>query len=106
VVVFGATYLVQCPAGPWNGTLFLYSHGYVVPGSANPAQDEGDPVTGNWLLSHGFALAGSSYASTGWAIQQALPDQVATLDVFDQTYRTRTGRSPGDIRWAASSPRA
>jgi pimeloyl-ACP methyl ester carboxylesterase len=84
----GATYLIQCPAGPWNGTLFLYSHGYVTPGSANPAQDVGDPVTGGWLLSHGFALAGSSYASTGWAIQQALPDQAGTLDVFDQTYRT------------------
>ena len=28
------------------------------------------------MLSHGYALAGSSYASTGWAIQQALPDQV------------------------------
>jgi pimeloyl-ACP methyl ester carboxylesterase len=84
----GATYLIQCPAGEWNGTLFLYSHGYVVPGSANPAEDAGDPVTGNWLLSHGFALAGSSYASTGWAIQQALPDQVATLDVFGQKYRT------------------
>ena len=27
----GATYLIQCPAGTWNGTLFLYSHGYVVP---------------------------------------------------------------------------
>ena len=84
----GATYLLQCPAGAWNGTLFLYSHGYVVPGSANPAQDAGDPVTASWLLGHGFALAGSSYASTGWAIQQALPDQVSTLDVFDQAYRT------------------
>ncbi len=28
----GATYEIQCPSGPWNGTLFLYSHGYVVPG--------------------------------------------------------------------------
>ena len=28
----GAAYEIQCPAGPWNRTLFLYSHGYVVPG--------------------------------------------------------------------------
>jgi pimeloyl-ACP methyl ester carboxylesterase len=84
----GAAYLIQCPGGAWNGTLFLYSHGYVTPGSANPAQDVGDPVTANWLLSHGYALAGSSYASTGWAIQQALPDQIGTLDAFDQAYRT------------------
>jgi pimeloyl-ACP methyl ester carboxylesterase len=84
----GATYLIQCPGGTWNGTLFLYSHGYVPPGSANPAQDAGDLVTAGWLLSHGYALAGSSYASTGWAIQQALPDQIGTLDAFGQTYRT------------------
>ena len=36
----GATYLIEVPAN-WNGTLFLYSHGYVVPGSSNAAQDVG-----------------------------------------------------------------
>jgi opacity protein-like surface antigen len=102
----GATYLIQCPGGAWNGTLFLYSHGYVTPGSANPAQDAGDPVTASWLLSHGYALAGSSYASTGWAIQQALPDQVGTLDAFDQAYRTPGRTIAWVTRWAASSPRA
>jgi pimeloyl-ACP methyl ester carboxylesterase len=98
----GATYKVECPAGPWNGTLFLYSHGYAVPGSANRAQDAGDPVTAAWLLGHGYALAGSSYATTGWAIQQALPDQIGTLDAFDQAFRTPTrtvawGHSLGGI---------
>ena len=84
----GATYTIQCPAGAWNGTLYLYSHGYVVPGASNPATDVGDPVTGAWMLAHGYALAGSSYASTGWAIQQALPDQISTLNAFDATYGT------------------
>ena len=84
----GATYKIECPAGAWNGTLYLYSHGYVVPGASNPATDVGDPVTGAWMLAHGYALAGSSYASTGWAIQQALPDQISTLNVFDATYGT------------------
>jgi pimeloyl-ACP methyl ester carboxylesterase len=98
----GATFKIQCPAGAWNGTLFLYSHGYVVPGANNPAQDVADPVTGAWMLNHGFALAGSSYATTGWAIQQALPDQIATLNAFDRTYTapTRTvawGHSLGGI---------
>jgi Prolyl oligopeptidase family len=93
----GATYELQVPAN-WNGTLFLYSHGYVVPGSANPATDVGDPVTGGWLLSHGYALAGSSYASTGWAIQQALPDQIATLDAFDQ----QVGKPSQTIAWGHS----
>ena len=62
----GATYVIEVPAN-WNGTLFLYSHGYVVPGSANPAQDFAltDPATPTFMLANGFALAGSSYASTG-----------------------------------------
>ncbi|HUA27671.1 MAG TPA: prolyl oligopeptidase family serine peptidase [Streptosporangiaceae bacterium] len=93
----GATYLIQVPAN-WNCTLFLYSHGYVTPGSANPAQDVGDPVTGAWMLSQGYALAGSSYASTGWAIQQALPDQINTLNVFDQ----QVGRPSRTIAWGHS----
>jgi pimeloyl-ACP methyl ester carboxylesterase len=100
----GATYLIQCPAVAWNGTLLLYSHGYVAPGSTsgNPATDVGDPATGAYLLAHGFALAGSSYATEGWAIQQALPDQIGTLDVFDATYGTPTrtiawGHSLGGI---------
>jgi pimeloyl-ACP methyl ester carboxylesterase len=94
----GAAYKIECPAGTWNGTLFLYSHGYVVPGSPNPAQDVGDPVTHDWLLAHGFALAGSSYATTGWAIQQALVDQPATLDTFAQTY----GAPQRTIAWGHS----
>jgi len=93
-----ATYEIQCPAGPWNGTLFLYSHGYVVPGSPNPPQDAGDPVTAGWMLDHGYALAGSSYATTGWAIQQALPDQIATLDAFDQVF----GAPARTVAWGHS----
>ncbi len=93
----GATYEIQVP-GHWNGTLFLYSHGYVTPGSPNPATDAGDPVTGNWLLGHGYALAGSSYASTGWAIQQALTDQTHTIRVFDR----RVGTPLQTIAWGHS----
>lgn len=80
----GATYLLEVPS-PWNGTLLLYSHGYVVPGSPNPAQDVGDPFTRAFLLANGFALAGSSYAHTGWAIQEAFVDQIAVLDIFSGT---------------------
>ena len=94
----GATYRLQCPPGAWNGTLYLYSHGYVSPGSANPAQDVGDPVTAAWMLGHGYALAGSSYASTGWAIAQALPDQINTLDAFGSLY----GQPRTTVAWGHS----
>jgi len=93
----GATYLIEVPAN-WNGTLFLYSHGYVTPGSPNPAQDVGDPFTRFFMLSAGFALAGSSYATTGWAIQQALPDQIAVLDIFKLTI----GHPKATIAWGHS----
>ena len=93
----GATYLIQVPAN-WNGTLVLYSHGYVVPGSPNPATDVGDPITGAAMLAQGFALAGSSYASTGWAIQQALPDQISTLNIFD----SQVGHPKRTIAWGHS----
>src|ERR1700722_12619486 len=93
----GATYLIQVPAG-WNGTLVLYSHGYVTPGSPNPATDVGDPLTGAWLLSNGYAIAGSPYATTGWALQQAIPDQLATLNTFDR----RVGRPARTIAWGHS----
>ncbi len=95
----GATYLLECPAGAWNGTLYLYSHGYVSPtSSSNPAQDVGDPVTRAWMLGHGYALAGSSYASTGWAIAQALPDQINTLNTFDSLY----GQPKTTVAWGHS----
>jgi pimeloyl-ACP methyl ester carboxylesterase len=83
----GATYLLQVPS-KWNGTLLLYSHGYVPPGFSNPAVDVGDPITGAYLLDNGYALGGSSYASTGWAVQQALPDQIEVLDTFKKLVGT------------------
>ena len=97
----GATWLIEVPT-PWNGTLLLYSHGYVVPGRPNPAQDVGDSGTRAFLLANGFALAGSSYAHTGWALQEAIPDQLATLDEFTANFGapTRTiawGHSLGGI---------
>jgi pimeloyl-ACP methyl ester carboxylesterase len=93
----GATYLIEVPAN-WNGTLFLYSHGYVTPGSKNPAQDVGDPVTRLFMLSSGYALAGSSYATTGWAIHEALPDQIAVLDLF----KKMVGHPKRTIAWGHS----
>jgi len=77
----GATYVIDVPAN-WNNKLLLYSHGYVTPGSPNPAYDYGDGYTGYFYYTEGWALAGSSYATTGWAVHEAIPDQIATLDVF------------------------
>ena len=83
----GAEYRVETPAR-WNGTLVLFSHGYVpdVPGFppgillANRAETE------QWLLDHGFAVAGSDYQGRfGMLIEEALTDQMALLDWFEDT---------------------
>lgn len=94
----GATYVIQVPANWHHGTLFLYSHGYVPPGNANPAQDVGDPATGLFMLSSGFALAGSSYANTGWAVEEGLLDQIAVLEIFKRDF----GRPSRTIAWGHS----
>ncbi len=93
----GAKYKIEVPS-TWNGTLLLYSHGYVTPGSANPATDAGDGLTGAFLLSKGYALAGSSYATTGWALEQAIPDQIQTLDTFNAL----VGTPQRTIAWGQS----
>lgn len=80
-----AKYSIEVPAA-WNGTLFLYSHGYVAPGRVNLATDSPAAVISTWMLTHGYAIAGSSYSSTGWALEDAFKDQIAVLDLFNQRF--------------------
>ena len=49
-------------------------------------------------MSNGYALAGSSYAGTGWAVQDALHDQIAVLDTFDRL----VGHPSRTIAWGHS----
>lgn len=93
----GADYRIEVPAA-WNGTLVLYSHGYVAAGQSNPARDAPDSATAGWLLDHGYALAGSSYSSTGWALEDAFRDQIALLNAFEQ----QVGMPARTIAWGDS----
>jgi pimeloyl-ACP methyl ester carboxylesterase len=91
----GATYVIDVP-GTWNGSLLLFSHGYAR-GPDNPAhnvaRNEKDA-----LLAAGYALAGSSYARIGWAIEEAVPDQLATLDAF----AAAVGKPARTYAWGSS----
>jgi pimeloyl-ACP methyl ester carboxylesterase len=83
----GAKWVFDVPA-EWNGTVLLYSHGFN-PGPANPARNSPHAAgAADWLLQHGYAMIGSSYASVGWALQDAVPDQLATLQVFTKEIGT------------------
>ena len=95
----GANYTIAVPSN-WNGTLALYSHGYVFTTQPllNPAPDASDTASGAILLSKGDALAGSSYSQNGWAIQQAFHDQIVLLNYFDAT----CGQPTRTIAWGDS----
>ncbi len=93
----GAFYLIEVPSN-WNGTLVLYSPGYVFPGSPLTPQDAGDPLTEAALLQQGYALAGSSYSQNGWALQQAFHDQIALLNFYNAT----CGKPAHTIAWGHS----
>ncbi|MGP4042954.1 alpha/beta hydrolase family protein [Streptomyces sp. 2A115] len=93
----GATYVMDVPAG-WNGTVLLFSHGFRPPGGPNPAQNVTDAATRALLLKDGYALIGSSYAINGWAVEHAVPDQLATLDAFTD----RFGTAERTVAWGQS----
>jgi pimeloyl-ACP methyl ester carboxylesterase len=94
----GSTFKAEVPQD-WNGTLLLYSHGYVPPFVPNPpAETAGNRAVADELLADGYALAGSSYASNGWAVESALRDQIDLLDRF----RRRFGKPRRTIAWGHS----
>ena len=92
-----AAYSIEVPA-TWNGTLFLYSHGYVAPGGPNLAYAAPGADATAWLLGHDYAIAGSAYSSTGWALEDAFKDQIALLDYFT----THVGKPKRVIAWGHS----
>jgi hypothetical protein len=90
----GAAYEILMPE-KWNGTLLLYSHGYrpaqPFPPDFSPADTTAAPVPGwnygdkdlgNSLLSDGYALAGSSYSSNGWAVEDGVKAGEQLHDFF------------------------
>lgn len=92
----GAAWRIEIPAA-WNGTLLLYSHGYGG-GPSYPLRTALTPAIGKELLSRGYALAASSYAQDGWAVESALSDQIALLDLFTG----RHGKPKRTIAWGES----
>ena len=90
----GALWRITVPVH-WNGTLLIYSHGYAPLVQAPALAPRGlEP----WLLQHGYALAASSYARAGWAVAEAVPDQLATLKKFTASI----GRPQRTIAWGES----
>ncbi len=70
----GAPFRIDMPA-KWNGVLLVYYHGY----SETPvtfAKDKPNRMGSGWA-SAGYAVAQSGYSTTGWAVEQAVPETEA-----------------------------
>src|SRR5439155_249630 len=94
----GATYLIEVPT-PWNGTLLLYSHGYVVPGRSNPARDVG---TWNQALDSQFALQQLLPGGTGLQIAH-ITNPGANLNNAEGLIATAQQTPAGRARLALAS---
>lgn len=98
----GAKYSIKLPQ-QWNGTLLLYSHGYRFAAPAPPdfspvqtnaqvsstdSDGSGSDAVSTKLLSEGYALAGSSYKSNGWAVGDGVKAGEELHDKFVQLVGT------------------
>ena len=71
----------------------------------NPAQDVSDRGDRRLAVDHGFALAGSSYASTGWAVKEACwPTRPRSWTCSRPPSATSRRTIAWATCWAASSP--
>ncbi|EMY34393.1 hypothetical protein D477_009850 [Arthrobacter crystallopoietes BAB-32] len=96
----GATWRAEVPQD-WNRKLVLFAHGFR-PGPANPAWDNSFAPTANELIRRGYAVASSSYAGTGWALETAAQDQLDTMAAFEKQFGEAdrviaVGRSMGGL---------
>jgi pimeloyl-ACP methyl ester carboxylesterase len=77
----GTAYRIDHPDN-WNGTV-LIGLDYA---SRDPLGAGEGGAANRYLLEHGYALAGTTRAVTGWAIQLAARNAVETLDIFTAKY--------------------
>jgi pimeloyl-ACP methyl ester carboxylesterase len=73
----GTAYRIDVP-DPWNGVLLIgldYAAGAARPSDTTLA-----------LLARGYAMAGTTRLVTGWAVDQSIANQLATIDLVVKTY--------------------
>jgi len=80
-----APYKIRVPEN-WNGVLLLHAHWYYGT-SAFPSEAEaahGGKVLEDFLLSKGYALAGSTFRGTGWQVKEGTQDLIALSGLFNE----------------------
>jgi pimeloyl-ACP methyl ester carboxylesterase len=115
VTADGAKYAMMAPAN-FNGTVFIYSHGYryaveapalgyslaTVQNNPVPAplpnNDPKDQTVIKYLLSQGYGIAGSTFKVQGWNANSA----VATDEELISTFKTKFPTTKKVIGWGES----
>lgn len=78
-VHLGAGYRIEVPAN-WNGELVLYAHGFRGTGLELTVSN---PRIRQWLVTHGYAWAASSYSKNGYDVKQGVKDTHALGELFN-----------------------
>jgi len=96
IEIKGAHALITVPE-PWNGSLFLYAHGYTSDErSLAPIPDEiGQATPVLWpgllgLVPDGYAWAITTFRSTGWDVKDAIKDVENLRRYFAKKYGKQT----------------
>jgi len=97
----GANWVAEVPAN-WGGTVLLWNHGIRLPSSTDRSAETSpmgtDGSAAADLLAKGYALLGSSYRSQGFAVRDAVNDDLALLASFRRSHPATTRT----IVWGAS----
>ena len=75
----GAGFRIEVPAN-WNGELVLYAHGFRGTGLELTVSN---PRIRQWLVTHGYAWAASSYSKNGYDVKQGVMDTHALGQHFN-----------------------
>ena len=91
-VLNDAPYKIRVPAAGWNGELLMYAHGYGYLERWNPATQfdysyadaaPGGQAMEDFLLSQGYALAGTVFQDTGWQVKEGTHELVSLSGLFN-----------------------
>jgi alpha-beta hydrolase superfamily lysophospholipase len=82
-VLNDAPYKIRVPTNDWNGVLILHSHWYYYPPPLEPEAAHGGTATEDFLLSNGYAVAGSTFRGSGWQVKEGTHDLVALSGLFN-----------------------
>lgn len=93
----GGRYVIETPR-TWNGTLLVWSPGYIGGPAGGEASGGPSGAIHDWLLDEGYALAGSKPTTNGWAVQDLLRDQRDTVEAASE----KLGQPEHVVAWGNS----